>query len=108
MSLALEGKTAVVTGGAKGVGRGIALELAGRGCDVALADVDLAGAEATAEEIAGMGRAAFAVKADVGVAADVDALFAEVLRRFPRLHLLVNNAGIQTWKTLLDLEEREW
>ncbi len=108
MPLALEGKTAVVTGGAKGVGRGIALELAGRGCDVALADVDLAGAEATAAEIAGMGRAAFAVKADVGVAADVDALFAEVLRRFPRLHLLVNNAGIQTWKALLDLEEREW
>jgi NAD(P)-dependent dehydrogenase (short-subunit alcohol dehydrogenase family) len=105
---ALEGKTAVVTGGAKGVGRGIALELAARGCDVALADLDLAGAEATAAEIAGMGRTAFAVKADVGVAADVDALFAEVLRRFPRLHLLVNNAGIQTWKALLDLEEREW
>lgn len=108
LPLALDGKTAVVTGGAKGVGRGIALELAGRGCDVALADVDLAGAEATAVEIAGMGRTAFAVKADVGVAADVDALFAEVGRRFPRLHLLVNNAGIQTWKALLDLEEREW
>jgi NAD(P)-dependent dehydrogenase (short-subunit alcohol dehydrogenase family) len=108
MSQSLEGKTALVTGGAKGVGRGIALELASRGCDVALADVDLAGAEATAAEIAGMGRAAFAVKADVGVAADVDALFSEVLLRFPRLNILVNNAGIQTWKALLDLEESEW
>ena len=108
MPQALEGRTALVTGGAQGVGRGIAIELASRGCDVALADVDLDRAEATAAEIAGMGRAAFAVKADVGIAADVDALFAEVLRRFTRLHILVNNAGIQTWKALLDLEEREW
>jgi NAD(P)-dependent dehydrogenase (short-subunit alcohol dehydrogenase family) len=108
MPQALEGRTALVTGGAQGVGRGIALELASRGCDVALADVDLDRAEATAAEIAGMGRAAFAVKADVGVAEDVDALFAEVARRFPRLHILVNNAGIQTWKALLDLEERDW
>jgi NAD(P)-dependent dehydrogenase (short-subunit alcohol dehydrogenase family) len=108
MPQALEGRTALVTGGAQGVGRGIALELASRGCDVALADVDMDRAEATAAEIAGLGRAAFAVKADVGVAEDVDALFAEVARRFPRLHILVNNAGIQTWKALLDLEERDW
>ena len=105
----LEGKTAVVTGAAKGVGRGIALELAREGCDVAINDFkDSAGAEATAAEIRSMGRQAFKVLADVGAAAEVDRMFETVLERFPRLHILVNNAGIQTWNSLLDLEERDW
>jgi NAD(P)-dependent dehydrogenase (short-subunit alcohol dehydrogenase family) len=109
MSQALEGRTALVTGAAKGVGKGIALELARCGCDVAVNDkTDLAGAESTVAEIETLGRAAFAVLADVGVASEVDAMFAEVLRRFPRLDILVNNAGVQTWKPLLDLEEAEW
>ncbi len=108
MAQGLEGKTALITGGAKGVGRGIAQELAKCGCDVALVDLDIAGAEAAAAEIAGTGRAAFALKADVGLAADVDAMFSEVFRRFPRLDILVNNAGVQTWKPLLDLGEGDW
>jgi NAD(P)-dependent dehydrogenase (short-subunit alcohol dehydrogenase family) len=105
----LEGKAALVTGAAKGVGRGIALELAREGCDVAVNDFnDSAGAETTAAEIRGMGRQAFAVLADVGDASEVDRMFKTVLERFPRLDILVNNAGIQTWKSLLDLEERDW
>lgn len=55
-----------------------------------------------------MGQESFAVRADVGISADVDRMFAEALRRFPRLDILVNNAGVQTWKPLLELEEREW
>ncbi|HWY46277.1 MAG TPA: SDR family NAD(P)-dependent oxidoreductase, partial [Bryobacteraceae bacterium] len=71
VSMLLEGKTALVTGAAKGVGRGIALELAKEGCDVAINDLtDSAGAEATAAQIRGMGRQAFAVLADVGAAAE--------------------------------------
>jgi len=108
MPQALGGKTALVTGGGRGVGRGIALELARCGCDVAVNDLDLAGAEAAAAEIAALGRASLAVQADVGVASEVDAMFAEVLRRFPRLDILVNNAGIQTWKPLVEVEEEEW
>ncbi len=104
----LKGKSALVTGAGGGVGKGIALELARGGCDVAVNDIDQAGAEATAAEIAGLGRVAFAVRADVRVAAEVDAMFAEVLRRFPRLDILVNNAGVQTFSPLLDLEESEW
>src|SRR3984893_8185981 len=104
----LLGKTALVTGAAKGVGRGIALALAKEGCDVAVNDyADSAGAEATAAEIRGLGRQAFAVLTDVGAAAEVDRMFETVLEQFPRLDILVNNAGIQTWKALLDLEERE-
>jgi NAD(P)-dependent dehydrogenase (short-subunit alcohol dehydrogenase family) len=107
--MSLGGKTALVTGAAKGVGRGIALELAREGCDVVVNDyTDSAGAEATAAEIRGMGRQAFPVMADVGAAAEVDRMFETVLQRFPRLDILVNNAGIQTWKSLLDLEESDW
>jgi NAD(P)-dependent dehydrogenase (short-subunit alcohol dehydrogenase family) len=109
MSLPLESKTALVTGASKGVGKGIALELARCGCDVALNyNSDAPGAETAAEEVRALGRRAFAVHADVGLASDVDRMFAEVLRRFPRLDIMVNNAGMQTWKPLLDLEEAEW
>jgi len=109
MSRQLEGKTALVTGASKGIGKGIALELARQGCDVAVNyNSDSAGAEETAREIGSTGRKSLTVQANVGVTADVDRMFGEVFRRFPRLDILVNNAGVQTWKSLLELEEREW
>jgi len=105
----LAGKMALVTGAAKGIGRGIALELASQGCDVAINDYgDAAGAESTAAEVRARGRRSLVVLGDVGAAADVDAMFQAVLEGFSRIDILVNNAGIQTWKSLLDLEEREW
>ena len=107
--MSLLGQTALVTGASKGVGKGIALELARAGCDVAVNyNSDQAGAEATVAEIEALGRTAFAVGGNVGKGEDVDRLFAAVFERFPRLNILVNNAGIQTWKPLLDLEEEEW
>ncbi len=109
MALPLESKTALVTGASKGVGKGIALELARCGCDVAVNyNSDRQGAEATAAEIAALGRTSFVTAADVGNASDVDRMFGEVLARFPRLDILVNNAGTQVWKPLLDLSEAEW
>lgn len=107
--MVLHGKTALVTGASKGVGKGIALELARQGCSVAVNfHSDLAGAEATARQIRELGREAFAVQADVGASAHVSRMFEEVLARFPRLDILVNNAGVQTWKPLLELTEAEW
>ncbi len=109
MPLSLESKTALVTGASKGVGKGIALELARCGCDIAVNYAsDARGAETTAVEIRALGRQAIIVQADAGVAGDVDRMFADMLRQFQRIDILVNNAGTQTWKALLDLEETEW
>lgn len=109
MALPLESKVALVTGASKGVGKGIALELARSGCEVAVNyHSDRKGAEATVEEIAAMGRNACAVQADVACSPDVARMFEQVLERFSRLDILVNNAGTQVWKPLLELEEGEW
>ena len=105
----LSNKTALVTGASKGIGKGIALELARRGCDVAINfHTDRDGAESVASEIRDLGRKALVVGANVGLSADVDQMFETVVGQFGRVDILVNNAGVQTWKALLDLEERDW
>lgn len=109
MPKTMEGQVALVTGASKGVGKGIALELARRGCRIAVNyNSDEAGAQRTVEEIAAAGGSAFIVQANVGLAADVARLFQQTLRQGGRLDILVNNAGVQTWKPLLDLTEAEW
>lgn len=108
MSQTFEGKWALVTGASKGVGKGIALELARSGADIVVNyHSDREGADRVVAEIVSMGRQAYAVAANVGVSADVDRMFAEVTVR-SSFHILVNNAGVQTWKPLLELEEGEW
>jgi NAD(P)-dependent dehydrogenase (short-subunit alcohol dehydrogenase family) len=105
----LEGKTALVTGASKGVGKGVALELARNGCDVAVNyNSDAKGAAQTVAEIEAIGRKAFTIQANVGHSADVNRMFDRVLGGAGSLDILVNNAGVQTWKALLDLEEAEW
>lgn len=100
---------ALVTGASKGVGKGIALELARAGHRVVVNyNSDRAGAVRTADEITSFGSEAAIVQADVSSGADVERMFSELLERFQRLDCLVNNAGVQTWKALLDLQESEW
>ncbi|HEX8984882.1 MAG TPA: 3-oxoacyl-ACP reductase family protein [Bryobacteraceae bacterium] len=109
MALALEGKSALVTGSSKGIGKGIALELARQGCAVAVNyHSDAQGAESTVAAVRALGRDAFSVRANVGAAAEVDAMFSEVLGHFSRLDILVNNAGMQVFKPLLELAEEDW
>ena len=105
----LNSKIALVTGAAKGIGRGIALELARSGCDVAVNDYnDDPGAASTVDEIVRLGRKAIAINADVSQGAQVEKMFEQVIEAFGRLDILVNNAGIQTWKSLLELQESDW
>ncbi len=105
----LQGKTALVTGASKGVGKGVALGLAKQGCDLILNyNSDAAGVEATAAEIRALGRDAFVVQADVGYRSEVERMCSEARRFRGKLDILVNNAGVQTWKPLLDLEDEDW
>jgi len=109
MSEVSSNRVALVTGASKGVGRGIAYGLAEAGWDVAVNyHSDLAGAEETKAVVEGMGRRCLAVPGDVGTAADVGAMFAEVMKAFGRIDCLVNNAGRQTWAPLLELAEADW
>jgi NAD(P)-dependent dehydrogenase (short-subunit alcohol dehydrogenase family) len=109
MSKRLEGDTALVTGASSGVGRGIALELARAGCRIAVNHYsDAALAEQTVAEIEKLGVETFAIRADVSSSDDVRQMFDQVVNRFNRLNILVNNAGIQTWKPLLELGESDW
>ena len=105
----LEGRTALVTGAARGIGKGIAVALARAGCRVVVNDVGPRDpAEGTAAEIEAAGGSAGVAIADVSRAGEVRDMVADVVRRFGGLDIMVNNAGVQTWKPLLDVTEEEW
>ena len=90
----LEGSTALVTGGGRGIGRAIALVLAEAGADVAVASRTLAQLEETAGEIRDLGRRSVAIQADVADSAQVDEMVARATEALGRIDILVNNAGI--------------
>ena len=91
----LTGRTAVVTGGSRGIGRAIVLRLATQGADVAFSyRGNAAAAEATAEEVRALGRTALPVNADVSQPESAETLIKEALDAFGKVDILVNNAGI--------------
>lgn len=94
MMIDLSGRVALVTGGARGIGRGICLVLAGQGADVAVADLNLDGASSVAEEISSMGRNSRAVSIDVTSRSSIEEAVAQVLGDMGRIDILVNNAGV--------------
>jgi len=109
LSRSLAGRHALVTGGARGVGKGIVLALARAGASVAVNySSSQEAADETVKEVLALGVDAFAVRANVSVKADVERMFADVTTRWPRLDILVNNAGVQTWTPLVDVTESEW
>ncbi len=102
----LENKTAIVTGGARGIGLAIAKRYAAEGAKVVIADVDAAAGEAAASAL-GDANCSF-VLADVGDRRDADRLVAEACRRFGGIDVLVNNAGIVHGADFLDIEEADF
>jgi 3-oxoacyl-[acyl-carrier protein] reductase len=105
----LTGKTALVTGASRGIGRAIAIALAEAGADVA---INYAGSEAAAAETAkaveALGRKSFTVKANVGKSAEFEAMVASVLETFGKLDILVNNAGITRDNLIMRMKEEEF
>jgi len=105
-----QGRVAVVTGAASGIGRALAHQLADRGCDLALVDVDADGLGATAAAVQERGRKASLHALDVSDRAAMEALPAAVLADHGRVHLVVNNAGVSVSATLeqTPIEDYEW
>ena len=115
----LSEKTALVTGGGQGIGRGIVHKLAEQGADVAIADLNDEGAAAVVVEVQALGRKSFAVHIDVTDKGSVEKAVKEVIDRFGHLDILINNAGIgrvagksggsleddweENWNTVMDI-----
>ena len=105
----LEGQVALVTGGAKRVGRSIALGLAAEGADVVVNYMESKGeAEELSAEIRALGRRALAIGGDVSKRQDVEKLFMATENEFGRLDILVNNAGIFQAVKFEDITEEQW
>jgi len=105
----LSGKAALVTGGRRGIGRGVCLALAAEGADVAVNDVEGAEqAEAAAREVRELGRRAVVVMADVAQPDQVHAMVDGVVEQLGGLDILVNNAGVESIVPFLEITPEEW
>ena len=101
----LTSRVALVTGAARGIGRGIALELARRGARVVVADVNVEAAEATAAEA---GNDSYGIALDVSDREAVDTAVADIVERCGKIDILVNNAGINRDAMLWKMTDEEW
>jgi len=116
--LLIEGKVTVITGGGMGIGESIARAFAEEGADIVIGDLNLESASKVIQEIERKGRQGLAVEMDVSAEKDVDRLAEEALRKFGKIDLLVNNAGItqlpvsifnldiETWDRVNDIDYR--
>ena len=101
-------RVAIVTGGASGIGRAIALGLAAEGAAVAVSDIDGVRATAVASEIQDSGGQAAAIACDVSQTEQVDAMVDATVKRFGRIDILVNNAGRAARGFVADLSDEAW
>jgi NAD(P)-dependent dehydrogenase (short-subunit alcohol dehydrogenase family) len=106
--LSLEGKVAIVTGAASGIGRGIAVRLAQMGCAVAVLDKNVEGGMETVAEIERGAGKAMAMGCDVRLRSDCRKAVQHTIAGYGRIDILCNNAGIVLRKDILALEEEEW
>jgi meso-butanediol dehydrogenase/(S,S)-butanediol dehydrogenase/diacetyl reductase len=104
----LDGKSVVVTGAARGIGRGVALRLGAEGANVTVADLNGVGAEETATAIADAGGKAIGIGCDVGDRASVKMALDAATSEFDRLDVLFNNAGISKTQHFMEVTEGDW
>ncbi len=104
----LEGKVAIVTGAALGIGSAIALDLAKNGADVAIVDLKYEQARAVCNRIVAAGRRGLALGANVAIAADVQQGVDAIVKEFGRVDILVNNAGINRDAVIWKMTEAQW
>ncbi|WP_160156810.1 SDR family NAD(P)-dependent oxidoreductase [Geobacillus sp. TFV-3] len=106
--MSMEQKTAIVTGGANGIGKAIARAFAKQGANVAIIDRDVQNGEAIAAQLQSDGFKAIFVAADVRKVDDIERFVREAAGRFGRIDYLINNAGVSRWKSPYELTVEEW
>jgi len=104
----LRGKTALVTGGGRGIGKSICIGLAERGADIIVADIDEAAAKDTAKEVSGFGVKTAAFAFDVSNTAAAEKVLADIVEDFGKIDILVNNAGVTRDTLLMRMKEEDW
>jgi len=104
----LKGQTAVVTGGARGIGKEIALSLARDGANIVIADLMTEQSEETAEEIKKLNCKALIQKVDVSKTADVEDMIKNTIDEFKALDILINNAGVTRDTLIVRMKEEDW
>ena len=106
--MVLQDKIALVTGAGRGMGRAIAIALAGDGATVALADIDSGTLEEAVTTVRALGKPSLAIQADVGNLSDIDRMVKETVDTFGRVDILVNNAGVTRYLNIMDVREEDW
>ena len=104
----LKDKVALITGGARGIGRSIALLFAQEGADIVIGDVDIQEANKTCLDIEALGKKALALQMDVTDYVKVEEAVNKILDKFAKVDILINNAGITKDNLLLRMSETEW
>ncbi len=104
----LDNKNAIVTGSARGIGKAIAMKLAGEGANIVIVDVNLESAQETSGEIAAIGRKSFALKVDVSNFGEMEALINKTKDEWGSVDILVNNAGITKDNLILKMTPEDY
>lgn len=106
--MTLNGQVALVTGAGSGIGKACAIALAEAGATIVAADINLAAAQATADDIASSQKRAMAVQVDVGDIPQIDAMVAKAIAAYGQIDIVVNNAGVTRSADIMELTEADW
>ncbi|MFH1286399.1 MAG: SDR family NAD(P)-dependent oxidoreductase [Candidatus Magasanikbacteria bacterium] len=104
----LKNKVAIITGSKQGIGLGIALALAKEGCNVVVSDIELASCKKAVNKLKKLGAKAMAIACDVSKKNEVDNLVNQAVKKFGKLDIFVNNAGIFPFVPFVDMKEADW